>query len=108
MLMDAQDISDKSKEELLKLKALLSHEKALPTDLLNFKHLFRKYASFHHFEIKQLLNMANFMSVTPCTGLNTVNNILRLVRLPTIPIDAPIIRLMTSHLVARELNMLFR
>ena len=51
--------------------------------------------------------MANFMSVRPVTGLNTLNNILRLVRLPAVPVDAPILRLIAKMLVVRELNMLF-
>ena len=51
--------------------------------------------------------MANFMSVRPVTGLNTLNNILRLVRLPAVPVDAPIVRLIAKMLVVRELNMLF-
>ena len=47
------------------------------------------------------------MSVRPVTGLNTLNNILRLVRLPAVPVDAPIIKLIAKMLVVRELNMLF-
>ena len=47
------------------------------------------------------------MSVRPVTGLNTLNNILRLVRLPAVPVDAPILRLIAKMLVVRELNMLF-
>ena len=53
------------------------------------------------------MNMAHFMGVVPYTGLNTINNILRLVKVQ-IPIDAPGVDFMTRHLVARELNMLFR
>ena len=51
--------------------------------------------------------MANFMSVRPVTGLNTLNNILRLVRLPAVPVDAPVLRLIAKMLVVREMNMLF-
>ena len=51
--------------------------------------------------------MANFMSVRPVTGLNTLNNILRIVRLPAVPVDAPILKLIAKMLVVRELNMLF-
>lgn len=47
------------------------------------------------------------MSVRPVTGLNTLNNILRLVRLPAVPVDAPILKLIAKMLVVRELNMLF-
>ena len=106
-LIKDHDVPDKDKEELDQLKAFLRQEKALPTDLLNYKHLFKKYAKFHHYDVKPLMNMAHFMGVIPCTGLNTINNILRLAKIQ-IPIDAPIVKFMTSHLVARELNMLFR
>ena len=47
------------------------------------------------------------MSVRPVTGLNTLNNILRIVRLPAVPVDAPILKLIAKMLVVRELNMLF-
>ena len=51
--------------------------------------------------------MAHFMSIQPVTGLNTINNILRLFKVQ-IPVDAPVINHMTRMLVAREMNMLFR
>lgn len=79
----------------------------MPTDLLHYKDLFRKYGQFNHFQIKTLIQMANFMSIRPVTGLNTINNILRLVRLPAIPVDAPLVRHMAKMLVVREMNMLF-
>ena len=59
------------------------------------------------FKTKSLVHMAHFMSISPVTGLNTLNNILRLFKVQ-IPIDAPVIHKMTQILVARELNMLFR
>ena len=52
--------------------------------------------------------MAHFMSVRPVTGLNTVNKLLSLFRLPEVPVDAPAIKHITKFLVARELKMLFR
>ena len=51
--------------------------------------------------------MAHFMSIEPVTGLNTINNLLKLTG-KQIPVDAPIIHHMTRILVARELNLLFR
>lgn len=59
------------------------------------------------FRTKTLMHMANFMSISPVTGLNTINNILRLFK-TSIPVDAPFIHVMTKMLVARELNMYFR
>ena len=51
--------------------------------------------------------MAHFMSIRPVTGLNTINNVLRLFRLPEIPNNARWNRDITKLLVARNLNMLF-
>ena len=50
--------------------------------------------------------MAHFMSVKPVTGLNTINNLLRLFK-KEIPVDAPVIKHFTKFLVARELKLLF-
>jgi hypothetical protein len=46
------------------------------------------------------------MSLTPVTGLTTLNNVLAMIRLK-IPIDAPIIKFFTQKILARELNMYF-
>ena len=43
------DINEDDQERIKELKALLRQEKALPTDLLEFKYVFRKYGQFHHF-----------------------------------------------------------
>ncbi len=51
--------------------------------------------------------MARFMSIEPVTGLNTINNILRLFKVQVDP-ELPLIKIMTQMLVARELNMYFR
>lgn len=46
------------------------------------------------------------MSLSPVTGLNTLNNILRLFR-TKIPIDAPFIKYFTRMILTRELNLYF-
>ena len=46
------------------------------------------------------------MSLSPVTGLNTLNNILRLFKVK-IPIDAPIIKYFTRMILTRELNLYF-
>ena len=79
----------------------------MPTDFLEYRNLFRKYGKFRMFKTKTLIHMAHFMSISPVTGLNTLNNILKIFKLK-IPVDAPVIHLMTQMLVARELNMYFR
>jgi hypothetical protein len=50
--------------------------------------------------------MAYFMSLEPITGLNTINNILKIFKVK-IPIDAPFVRVMTKAILVRELNMYF-
>ena len=80
---------------------------ALPTDLLKYKFLFAQYAQFTYFETRSLINIANFMSKTPVTGLNTINNILRVTGFKIQP-DAPYVKYLTKIILARELNMLFR
>jgi len=46
------------------------------------------------------------MSLNPVTGLNTINNILRAVKV-RIPIEAPIIRIFTKMILTRELTLYF-
>lgn len=47
------------------------------------------------------------MSLNPITGINTVNNILRMFK-TKIPIDAPGVRYLTKFILTRELNLYFR
>ena len=47
------------------------------------------------------------MSISPVTGLNTINNIIKLSG-KQIPVDGHIIKNFTKLIVARELNMLFK
>mmetsp|Transcript_22003 Transcript_22003/g.34160 ORF Transcript_22003/g.34160 Transcript_22003/m.34160 type:complete len:165 (+) Transcript_22003:1177-1671(+) len=46
------------------------------------------------------------MSLEPVTGFNTLNNILRLLRVQ-IPLDAPIVNKIAKMVLVRELNMYF-
>jgi hypothetical protein len=39
--------------------------------------MFKKYANFNNFDTKNLIHMANFMSISPVTGFNTINNIIK-------------------------------
>ena len=54
-----------------------------------------------------LLHIAHFMSLDPITGLNTINNILRILRIK-IPIDAWYIKFFTRRVLTRELNLYFK
>lgn len=46
------------------------------------------------------------MSLNPVTGLNTINNILRVAKVK-IPIDAPVVKYLTRMILTRELNLYF-
>ena len=46
------------------------------------------------------------MSLNPVTGLNTINNILRVAKVK-IPIDAPVVKYLTRLILTRELNLYF-
>lgn len=47
------------------------------------------------------------MSLNPVTGLNSINNALKLFK-TKIPIDAPIIKIFTNMILTRELNLYFQ
>lgn len=59
------------------LVAILRQEDSLPTDFLQYRNMFKKYANFTNFDTKNLIHMANFMSISPVTGFNTINNIIK-------------------------------
>ena len=46
------------------------------------------------------------MGLNPVTGLNTINNILRIFKVK-IPIEAPIIKYLCQAIMVRELNLYF-
>ena len=68
--------------------------------------MFSQYGRLKMFNTKTLIYMAHFMSIEPVTGLNTINNILRLFKVK-IDVEAPGVRHITKMIVARELNMYF-
>ena len=76
----------------------------LPTDLLIYKQIFKRYASFQHFPIATQMRMAQFLGIEPVTGFNTLNNILRIVRL-RVNLQWPGIEFVARMILARELNM---
>lgn len=47
------------------------------------------------------------MSLNPVTGLNTINNLLKAIKVK-IPIDAPVVRYFTKYIITRELNLYFK
>lgn len=99
-------MSEKDLEAIQNLKSDLKKTRLLPTDLLQYKPIFKRYLDFRYFSVPQLQKMAFFMSLDPVTGLNTINNILRIFKI-SIPVDAPVINIFTKAILVRELNMYF-
>mmetsp|Transcript_16605 Transcript_16605/g.28276 ORF Transcript_16605/g.28276 Transcript_16605/m.28276 type:complete len:305 (+) Transcript_16605:440-1354(+) len=96
-------------EDIAKIQQLKSDFKKaqlLPTDLLQYKYLFKRFADFRYFNVKNLQKIAYFMSLEPVTGLNTINNLLSVFKL-RIPIDTPGLNFLTKAILVRELNMYF-
>ena len=82
-------------KRILKLKAdLKSKSHVLPTDLLQYKDVFQRYAAFKFFSLKELRRIAQFMSLEPVTGFNLLNNLIRLFTLKKFEINLewPIVR----------------
>jgi hypothetical protein len=101
-----ENIMPEDIERIKALKLALKKPKLLPTDLLQYKDIFKQYADFRYFSVDGLMKMANFMSLNPVTGFNIINNVLKIFKLE-IPINAPVIRLLTKAILVRELNMYF-
>ena len=57
-------------------------ESQLPTNLLESRLIFKKYGSFRQLEPQALIIVSNFMGKEPVTGLNTINGLFRMLRLP--------------------------
>lgn len=105
--LEKDESVDKEDRELIKqLKHTLRQENMLPTDLLQYRHLFTKYAQFKYFSPNQLQHIAHFMGLNPVTGVNTLNNLLRIFK-AKIPIEGPGIKYLTKAIMVRELNLYF-
>lgn len=81
-------------------------ENVLPTDLLQYRDIFQKYGDFYHYTPTTLLHIAHFMSLDPVTGLNTINNILRIFKIK-IPLEGRFVKSFTRMILTRELNLYF-
>lgn len=77
-LLKEPELDDEDRPALKELSELIRSRSALPTDLLQYRFLFKKYGSFRRFNAKQLVSISHFMSHEPVTGLKTINNILKL------------------------------
>jgi hypothetical protein len=101
-----ESVDKEDREAVKRLKHILRSENVLPTDLLQFRHLYARYAKFKFFTPTSLQHIAHFMGLNPVTGLNTINNILRIAKVK-ISLEAPIIKYMTQAIMVRELNLYF-
>ena len=79
-LLVHEELDEHDKEEIKNLRALIKQEDFKPEHLLEYRRVFTRYGKFRLFRTKTLMHMAHFMSISPVTGLNTINNILRLFR----------------------------
>lgn len=61
-------------------------EKALPSNMLHSRFIFKKYGSFRQFNSRVLLTCAQFMSLEPMTGLNSINGLIKIIKLTGLPI----------------------
>lgn len=96
--------------DLDRIKALkkdLKNPQLLPTDLLQYRSLFKRYAEFKYFSVDHLRKMAYFMSLEPVTGVNILNNILKVFKMEISP-TAPGVSFISKFLIVRELNMYFK
>jgi hypothetical protein len=99
-------VAEEDKKKIRELKHVFRAKNLLPTDLLQYRVIFTKYVSFRFFSATTLLHIGHFMGLNPVTGLNTINNILRIAKVK-IPLEAPGIRLLTRMILTRELNLYF-
>jgi len=90
-LEEDQDILKSDLSQILELTALINKAEVLPTDLLQYKEIFRRYGDFQYLPIKELIKISQFMGVEPVTGVNIINNILKIFKLE-IPVDSFIVR----------------
>lgn len=101
-------LTEVEKEQLKELLRLTRNSKdIMVTNLLQYKHLFKKYADFRHFKVSTLQQMGYFMGLDPVTGVNTINNLLSFFGLK-IDISSPYVKWFTKMIMIRELRLFFR
>lgn len=97
-------VLEEDRERIEKFAADLKKPYLLPTDLLVYKQIFKRYATFGYFPVDKLEKIAQFLGIEPVTGFNTINNLLGIFRLK-IPLTTPGIEFIARTILARELNM---
>jgi len=89
----------------------MNSEYMLPTDLLSYRGLFRKYLDFYRFEPKVQMNMFHFLTMDPVTGFNTVNRILGFIPFVKLGIEFqsnPWLKPFLQIILGRQLQLRFK
>jgi hypothetical protein len=97
-------VLEEDRERIEKFAADLKKPYLLPTDLLVYRQLFKRYATFGCFPVDKLEKIARFLGIEPVTGFGAINNLLGLCRLK-IPLTTPGVEFIARKILARELNM---
>ena len=98
-------------DQVKKLRELMNSEYMLPTDLLSYRGLFRKYLDFYRFEPKVQMNMFHFLTMDPVTGFNTVNRILGFIPFVKLGIEFqsnPWLKPFLQIILGRQLQLRFK
>ena len=100
--LQEREVDPVDKKKIIQLKSLFKDKEMLTTELLEYREIFVKYINFRYAPTNAIMTASNLMSLQPVTGINTLNNILKLFRLQ-IPIDHPTVHWMTRRILVREL-----
>ena len=106
-LLENPDVTEEDKIAIKGLLDSLSGEESLPTNLLEFRFIFRKYGNFRNFKNPALLNIAKFMGQEPITGLNFLNSLLKMVRLRTLDPCGEWLQHYSRLFLLRQINLIF-
>jgi len=114
------DIEEEDRKVIKELRDGMRRGKIFPTDLLNYKLIFHKYAKLNYFQTKHLILISHFMGHEPVTGFNTVNRVIQMpnnfihwltnYRLPIIKLSHEsnqIFNAISHALIIRDLKLLF-
>lgn len=77
LLSKDEQINPVDQEQIMQLKSDIREKWILPTDLLKFRGIFKRYCSFRYLEVKTLKKLSYFMCLEPVTGFNIINNLLK-------------------------------
>lgn len=119
-LLKDPNLEEEDRPAIKELRHMFRNKKALPTDLLQYRWIFKKYGSFKQFNTKSLIHVCEFMSHEPVTGLNTINRVIKMplnliqkltkVRMPKLELKHDQNRFLNAYVkyfVVRDIELLF-